>query len=201
MIKINLIEKKKPFRIPVVIGIDLNKVNIFGWIMVAILWQLPEYVLPDYFKEELAAKDQELIVKKKEVNNLKKDTEGNEILKRELQAYEEKFKEVNILEKNVQKIIDTKTSPLQILLHIAKQIPEDMWFDSIVIKDRKIKINGRSTNFTSLGNFVGNANNSIFFNKSLNLISSDSKEEDINGDGVPERYEVFVIEGTIDRFE
>jgi Tfp pilus assembly protein PilN len=196
MIEINLIQQKKPFRLPVVLGIDLAAINIKAVIFVFVLYKVSYGYLAAEWKQQY--KSEEIQVKKlqKQLQNLKKETRGNESIKAMLDAFDKQVDNLKQRTSQVEKVINMKNNPKMLLERLARDVPKDVWFESVkLLADSKISINGRSASYKSIGNFITSANDSAFFGKTLGLISSDTKTEVLDGQQV--RVENFIVEGKI----
>ena len=88
MIQVNLLEQKKPLKMPVVMGVDLANLNIKALVVVCILFYVPDYTLKPTWEQEL--KDQGVQVEKlqKKLNKLNKSVKGHAVIKKQLAAFE-----------------------------------------------------------------------------------------------------------------
>ena len=55
MIEVNLIEKKKVSKLPVVLGVDLNNLNFKMLVLAFIVYYAPDFYLTDQWQQEKAA--------------------------------------------------------------------------------------------------------------------------------------------------
>lgn len=196
MIEINLLEKKNTFKAPVVLGIDLGKLPWKSIIISYLIATQPMGYLQDYFKEQQVEKKQEAQALTKRLKKLKLDLKKNQGIKDQLTAFNKQIEKLKQRSAQVDKIIDLKTNPRYLLEKVARSTPDDLWFDELIINDRnEVTIKGASDSYRSIGLFIAKANESAFFNKSLQL--KDSKTEEVEEKGVKFRQESFVIEGKI----
>jgi len=196
MIEINLIQQKKPFKLPVILGIDLALINIKAVVVVFILYKVSFSYLTASWKKQY--EQEEIQVKKlqQKLQGLKKETRGNESIKAMLDAFDKQVESLKERSVQVEKVINLKNNPKMLLERLARDIPEDVWFESIKLTpDNKISVDGRSGSYKSIGSFITNANDSAFFGKTLGLISSDTKQEKFDGQQV--RIESFKVEGKV----
>ncbi len=198
MIETNLSISHKPTELPVVAGVDLNLVNIKLVVIVIVIgFFLPDMLITPTWQSDLS--DIQNQVKTLNVENQKLTKEKSkyryiEDQIKELQSQETRLKErLNV----VRSIIKTRRTPLNILLYLAKNIPEDLWITKLEIKQDKFILDGKSLSFSSVGKFVGSLRNSIFFNKDLKMSSTKSEEDQKTG----VRLETFGITASIARFE
>ena len=60
MIELNLLEKKKPLVLPVVLGIDLNKIDIKMLGIAIVIYYLPSIVISSLYEEKFADAENKL---------------------------------------------------------------------------------------------------------------------------------------------
>jgi len=200
MIEINLIEQRKTFQMPTVLGVDLGELNIKALVVAVIIMYIPDLFLPDFFQEQMAVVDGRLNVVDTKIREINKEIKANENVKKKLDAFNSQVEKLKERSRQVDQIIKTRTNPKKILERVARNIPEDVWLDKIEIKqDRTIELLGGATSYKSIGDFISLANESTFFGNSLTLAKSSTKKE---GRGNKEtRIESFVIKGKIETFD
>lgn len=199
MIKINLIEQKKPLKIPVVMGIDVTKIN-FKWLIFAfIIYKLPpNFVFPRFETTQKNLRDSITEIRSKNSKLLKKLGE-NKDLQKQITETEKKIQELKIKTKQIENILKIKTNPMPALERVAKDIPNDLWLVSLSLNDSsKFSMTGFSYSFRSISNFISLANDSKFFNRSLGV--SDSKTLVETYKGQKRRVESFAIVGRMNVF-
>ena len=188
----------KPLELPTIMGVNLNEVNLKMVAIVVIAGLLlPSYTLTPIWDAELVDIREGMKGYQEEQKTL--DAEIKTLKHVEEQINDLKSQEDRLKEKLnvVRKIIKTRKTPINILMYIAKNIPDDLWLSSIEIEQNKFKLEGKSLSFTSVGKFVGALRSSIFFNKDLRMSATKAKEEKETG----VRLETFGITATIGRFE
>ncbi len=200
MIEINLLEQKKQFKMPSVLGIDFSQVNI-KMIGFAILFAyIPEIFIVDHFDSQGKELDELIKTKNKALTKLKKDLRGSKAVQKKLKAFNLQVKKLKDRSVLVDKIFAQKTNPKKVLEKIARSVPDDLWFTTIVIKeDKSVEIKGAANSYKSIGNFISFANDSAFFSSTLVMADSKTATEKV---GTREtRIETFEIKGKILTFD
>ena len=78
--------------------------------------------------------------------------------------------------KAVNEVLKLKKNPVNLLLYISKNISTDLWIDKLSItKGGTLEIQGGSNSYKSIGVFIESLNQSIFFDKSIKLIKSQTQ--------------------------
>jgi len=195
MIKINLLPSKKSAGLPVVLGMDLNLVN-FKLLLVAMLLNALPGFIKDYWNGEIKTVNEELQAKNNELAALNVKLGGEDSIQKMIDAFT--IQETKLKERLgvVKTILKTKKNPSKILYYIAQNIPDDLWLTSVQLNDVNISIKGESISYKSIGLFIENLKNSIFFDKSIRLASSQTKKDNESG----KRTEEFEISGIITKF-
>ena len=176
-------------------GIDLATINYKMIILTVLLSYVPDWILYPDWNKELEEKKIEVTSLQKEENTLrKKITDQNDIQKK-LDAYNKQIEVLKARSSQVEKIIDKRSNPKDSLERLGRDIPEDMWFNSLAINDSQIEILGSSYNFKSISDFITKVNSSIYYNKSLEVV--DSKTGVMEYFGKTKRIESFKLKGTI----
>ena len=141
MIELNLIQQKKPFRLPVVLGIDLAVVNIKAVVLVIILYKFSFAYLTSEWKKQYEREEIQVRKLSKQLANLKKETRGNESIKAMLDAFDKQVEGLKERTAQGEKVINMKNNPKMLLERLARDVPEDAWFEDIKITlDNKITI-------------------------------------------------------------
>ena len=205
MIKINLIEQKRAVNVTNIGGIDLTKVSVIGWVAAAAIY----FIGPSYFDSEWkqlrSIEEDKIKERKATLKQLNKKVRENQVLKEKLDAFNRREQLLKEREAQVEEIIKRRTNPMKLLLHLARNIPEDLWVDIIHIDGNQIKIEGESISYKSIGKFLNAANNSIYFNRQLKIAGVSTKQSKKKGKDSAAykkvRTEAFKIDGKIARFE
>jgi Tfp pilus assembly protein PilN len=199
MIKINLLEKKKPFRLPVVMGVDLNEVKIKPLIATYLLSLVVDAYVTPTFTEGIDAIQAENTKLNKELKKHKREVGQNSQHNQLLQEYEKQITKLKDREVQVAAIIEQKTNPKNILLAISKITPEGLWLDSLSISEgSKITIQGSALKFNDIKRFVKKANELAFFGGTV--VTQDVKPDKAKVNGREFRLQKFSIEATISSY-
>jgi hypothetical protein len=199
MIEINLIEKKKSFKAPVILGVDIAKLN---WKMFIIIYLVFQFV-PDEINKRWEKEREEETKKfgeiQRKLKKLRKTIELNATVKEKLNAFNSQLSKLEKRSDQVDEIIKQRTNPKEIFEKVARNTPDDLWFEKINISERKIVIEGGSQSFESIGRFISKINETPYFEGSLKMVDSKTISEKIKGQEI--RSESFKIEGAIKVFD
>jgi|GEM_PF-603497 len=196
MIEINLLEKKKAFKAPVVLGIDFAKLPWKAIIISSLFAKYPVDFAKDYFKELQAEKNKVALDLNNELKKLQVDLRKNQNIKDQLMAFNRQIERLKQRSEQVDKIIKEKTNPRYLLEKVARSAPDDLWLNLLQITDQnEVIINGGAETYRSIGEFLVDVNQSIFFGRTLKLAESKTEEEKFQG--VDFRVEQFEIKGEV----
>ncbi|MGK0367468.1 MAG: Tfp pilus assembly protein PilN [Thermoproteota archaeon] len=177
MIKINLLVGKKPVDITNVGGFDLSKLSLRMMIFALILFYVPDFFVYDFLEEELKTKDSQIKLVAKEQKKLN-------VKVRSLKKIERQIKALEILEKKlhqklgvVKEILKIRSNPMNILLYVSKNIPENLWLIDITFENNTVRFKGQSKSFKNIGIFIENLKSSIFFRKDTKLLGTNPNVE------------------------
>ncbi|EQC43343.1 PilN domain-containing protein [Bacteriovorax sp. Seq25_V] len=199
MIEINLLEKKKPFKLPVVLGVDLNEVNIKPIVIAYILTIIVDAYVRPAIGEDVTDLKMQLESLNAETKKIKTFLNKNKSLADMLTEFGKQIEKLKDREKQVKTIIDMRTNPKNIVSAITKIIPEDMWFDSFEINSKnEVKIEGGAISYRSVGEFITKANELEFFGGSILIRNSVTKEITINSSEY--RVQSYSLEGKVTSF-
>ncbi len=199
MIKINLVEKKKTFIAPVVLGFDFSNFPIKLVILALLATQIPL----NFFESYLVGVGVEAQVAteslRKEQKELKKQIKKNKKISERLSTFNVKLETLKKRGEQVDLIIKTRTNPRHLLEKIARLAPEKLWLNKLTISEnRMIQIEGAADTYRSIGTLIKGLNETAFFNKGLQLKDSKTVTEEVGR--YKYRTESFVIEGKINAF-
>jgi Tfp pilus assembly protein PilN len=197
MIEINLIVGKKPFKMPTLMGIDLAILNLKMLAVAILISFIPGMFLEGGREEEITAANDEISTLQSSINKLEKKADENKTIQEQIDALNRQEKKLAERLGVVKEIIKLKKNPMSVLLYIAKNIPEDVWINSLELVDNTIVIRGAALSYKDIGVFVEILKNAVFFNKDMGMRNSKTVEAK---DGMP-RVEEFELGGTIARFE
>lgn len=200
MIELNLLEKKRPVRLPVVLGIDLNDINFKMLGLAFVFYYIPEIFVRDYFDSQLA-QDQEVISQLSAKSaSLNEENSKNANIKNQLDAYNKQVEKLKSRSTQVDEILKIRTNPKKVLEKLARSIPDDLWIDSLKIDENKeIVILGGAYAPRSIGEFITVMNDSPFFANSITPTKQENKQDTL--DGVMSNYETFELKGRIENYE
>ena len=196
MIELNLLEKKKPLVLPSVLGIDLNTLNLKMIAVAIFVYYLPGPIINFMYEDKIIAVEAE-IAQATEVNKkLTQTISKNEDVKTQVQVYKEQVVRLQQRSTQVDEILKSRTNPKKVLEKIARSIPEDVWFESLIINDKnEISIQGGAFNPRAIGDFITNINDSPYFGGSIVPSIQENRNEVMEGVSTP--YEYFELKGKI----
>lgn len=200
MIEVNLIEKKKSGKPVVVLGVDVRTINFKMFGLAIALYYIPKNYLASIWNEEIRQLNHQIEVLDAKVKTVSEDLKSFENVKKELEAYNAQIERLRGRSDQVDKILKEKTSPKRLLEFVARSVPDDLWFNELVIKeDRTFELKGEAESYKSIGDFVSSLNETPYFRNSINLANSETKTE-IDG-GREIRTESFEVIGRVESFE
>lgn len=200
MIELNLLEKKQPFRLPVVLGVDLNEMNFKMLGVAMFIYYVPEIFVHSHFEDQLKLEDDTLQGIVSETKKIEVEIGKNTNVKSQLEAYNKQVEKLKARSAQVDEILKIRTNPKKILEKIARSIPEDLWFDQLKINEKsEMIVTGGAYSPRSIGEFITIINDSPFFGNSITPVKQENKQETL--DGVPTNYEVFELKGKIKNYD
>lgn len=200
MIELNLLEKKQPFVLPTVLGIDLNIVNLKMLGVAMVIYYLPGTVNSIMFEEKTNELQEQINLVTSQNNKLNQEIEKDSDIKNQVDAYKSQVTRLQKRSTQVDEILKNRTNPKKILEKIARSIPEDVWFNSMVINDKnEIMIKGGAYTPRSIGEFISVINDSPYFGGSITPTMQENKKETI--DGIATNYESYELKGKIINYD
>jgi hypothetical protein len=199
MIKINLVEKKKSFVAPVVLGVDLSTFPYKKVLLVIIFTQMPLSYFEGYL-EDLNAQSKETINSLiNEKKKLRREIRKNKKIAKQLDHFNKKIENLKKRGEQVELILKSRTNPRHLLEKIARLTPTKLWLDKLkVYSNKKIQMEGGAEDYRSIGELIKNLNESPFFDGELQIKESKTVTEKIKNRSF--RIESFEIEGKIKSF-
>jgi hypothetical protein len=195
MIEINLLEQKKPFKLPVVMGIDLGQVNYKMLILTLLLSGVPDWFLYEDWSNEVNEKQEIVNALRAKERKLRKKIKDQKDIEQKLEAFNKQIDTLKKRSAQVEKIIRKRTNPKLALERISRDIPKDMWLSSVEIKNAQLNITGSTYSFKSISDFINKANSSIFFNRSIEVL--DTSTGVVEAFGKNYRVENFTLKGSV----
>jgi Tfp pilus assembly protein PilN len=200
MIELNLVEKKEPIKLPVVLGVDLNEMNLVLLFFAIIIWYVPQFFLEDYVESQTKEYNTSLEDMKTKMSKLQKEIGKNGQIKEMLKAYQDQVERLKTRSAQVDEVLKMRTNPKKVLEKIARSIPEDIWFNELKINNQnEIFINGGTYNNRSLGEFITIVNDSPYFAGSLTPVKQENRTENL--DGIPSAFDYFELRGKIRSYD
>jgi hypothetical protein len=200
VIELNLLEKKQPLKLPVVMGVDLNEMNLVMIVVAIIIYYVPGMFVDSYIEgknKEIVTQIEEIKSKNDELKNeIGKNTQTREMLK----AYQDQLDKLKSRSSQVDEILKIRTNPKKILEKIARSLSEDLWFETLVINAKnEIIITGGAYNSRSLGEFITLMNDTPYLGGSLTPTKQENKQDQL--DGVLTNYDIYELHGKIKNFD
>ena len=200
MIELNLLEKKQPVVLPTILGIDLNNLNLKMLGVALVIYYLPSVVVTTIYEDRTLEADEALASLTTQSNKLKAELEKDANIKNQVDAYKSQVSKLQSRSTQVDEILKTRTNPKKILEKVARSIPEDVWFNRMIINDKnEISIEGGSYTPRAVGEFITNINDSPYFGGSITPVRQENKKENL--DGVSTNYELFELKGRIINYD
>jgi Tfp pilus assembly protein PilN len=200
MIELNLLEKKEPIKLPVVMGIDLNDLNLIMLIVAMIMWYLPQMFLESYIQDEVATITQEVEGLNQKNQKLLDEIGENAKIKDILKAYQSQVERLKTRSSQVDEILKIRTNPKKILEKVARSIPDDVWFNDLRISaENEVFISGGSFNSRSLGEFITIINDSPYFAGSITPVKQENRQETLDGNLAS--YDYFEVRGKVKSYD
>jgi Tfp pilus assembly protein PilN len=196
MIKINLSLAQNQMDMSNLGGFDFTKIKyvLVGIAIVSVY--VPDFTIKTYWEEEIQSKNDELTALQGKLSEKRREVSKFADLERqikELQAQEENLGKKLVA---VKQAISLKRNPSNLLLYIAKNIPEDLWIKEMTLEESKLVIKGEALSYTGVGSFVNNLRSSVFVSDAnIKSTTSNVRESD------KRRIETFEVHFTIARLE
>ena len=196
MIKVNLSLAQNQMDISNVGGFDFTKIKFVLVGIAIVVVYVPDFTIKTYWEEEAQAKNDELAALQGKLSDKRREVSKFGDLERqikELQAQEENLGKKLVA---VKQAISLKRNPSNLLLYIAKNIPEDLWIKEMTLEESKLVIKGEALSYTGVGSFVNNLRSSVFVSDAnIKSTTSNVRESD------KRRIETFEVHFTIARLE
>lgn len=206
MIEINLLEKKKPIELPVILGVDLNKVNKKSLLIAyALYYAMTSYLVPSFKNQNKDIQDQ-IVQQRATYNKIKKDVDSYGSLTDVMDAFTKRIEELKSREALVAQVMSKKSNPYKVLRGLSGSLNDDIWFNTLTIDDKKvIKIEGESISFSSVGDFINNVKELEYFiprngfsSETFGMKELKEVQDQIYGENVT--LQSFSIEGEVQSY-
>jgi Tfp pilus assembly protein PilN len=200
MIELNLLEKKQPFVIPSILGMDFNVLNFKMLFLALVIYYSPSFVVDQVFSEKITSAQANIDKLTADNNKLKGEVGKEGDVKSQYQAYQEQVKRLQSRSTQVDEILKARTNPKKVLEKIARSIPEDVWFTELTINDSNvIGIKGGSYTPRAVGEFITTVNDSPYFGGSITPTKQENKIENLDGSATT--FELFELTGKIINYD
>lgn len=206
MIELNLLERKAPLKLPVVLGVDLNTFNFRLLFVAFIIYYVPGMFVESTMDEEIATLTQEVQDLTTKDNKLKEELGDKGDIRSQLDAYNKQVERLKERSQQVDNILKERTNPRSVLEKIARSMSDEIWIDNLVLSaNRELTIQGGAhtpqgvASYRVVGQFVNLLNDSPFFNNTVTISSQNQVEEDI--EGIKLNYDKFEVKAQVKNFD
>jgi len=93
----------------------------------------------------------------------------------QVQAFEQQKAQLQQRVVLIEQLRKSQTGPVHILDQLSRSMPPMLWLTQVKQEDTGITIDGKSTSQTGVSDFVGNLENSGYFKKSVDIITSQTE--------------------------
>lgn len=199
MIEINLIARKKKKKSHNALG-PLAKLPWKSIIVALIILYAPQFWLYPFFTGQVKEIQRIGDSDRKQLRRLTKKINQNKKVVKMLADFKKQIEILKTRRTQVEKILNQRTNPKLLLERLARNLPEDVWFEKLVIDaNRRITIDGKSASYRSIGEYLTSVNNSPFFGGKMSVVNPSTKEEMIGGQKI--RLEKFQLSAMIEVFD
>lgn len=206
MIELNLLERKAPLKLPVVLGVDLNTLNFRLLGLAFVIYYIPGMYFESAWNEEIATLNQELQTLGAQDQKLQEELGDKGDIRDQLDAYNKQVEKLKERSLQVDNILKERTNPRAVFEKIARSMSDELWFDSLSLAStRDLIITGGAytsqgaASYRVIGQFVNLLNDSPFFNGTVTISSQNQQEEEI--DGVKLMYDKFEVKAQVKNFD
>ncbi len=200
MIELNLLEKKQPFVLPSILGMDFNVINFKMMAVALVLYYAPDIVVGQMYNSKMEETQAVLDQLTSQNTKLQAEIGKDADIKSQVEAYKVQVNKLQSRSAQVDEILKTRTNPKKILEKVARSIPEDVWFNEMSINDKnEISIVGGSYTPRGVGEFIAVINDSPYFGGSITPAKQENKKEML--DGVMSSFEQFELKGKIINYD
>jgi Tfp pilus assembly protein PilN len=196
MIKVNLYPGKKPVNLTKIYGFDLLKIKWIPLFVGILLIYMPESFVLEYYTgaAQDITKEQERL--DNEAKELEQKVEESKKIQQQVDALKEQEGKLAAKLGLIKNIFDERKNPFNLLIYIAKNIPDDVWLDELILDQDNLEVKGQSYNYKSIGLFIENLKSSVFLKSDISFSQPANTTNDSN-----EKIEKFIIKSKIGKFE
>jgi hypothetical protein len=200
MIELNLLEKKKAIKIPIILGIDIRKINYMAVIISIVFYNGTPPFLLSYYTDLIHAEEAVAASLQSKNSKLEKDIKSRGSGRKELESYTTQIQNAKIRSMQIDEILKARSNPKKIFEVIARTIPEDVSFESLSIDiDDNIVITGESFSSRAIGDFISAINDTPYFGGSITPTKQENKQVTING--ALSSVDSFELKGKIKNYD
>lgn len=200
MIELNLLERKKPFAFPIVLGMDFNILNFKMMAVALVIYYMPNFVVGQMFDTKIQEAEATINQLTQENAKIKAEIAKDANIQAQVNAYKEQVTRLQSRSTQVDEILKTRTNPKKVLERIARSMPEDVWFNELSINEKnEITISGGAETPRGVGEFITTINDSPYFGGSITPAKQENKRENL--DGVLTTFEQFELKGKIINYD
>lgn len=197
MIEINLSPQAKGANLSDVGGFNFSLLNVKMVVIAFIFLYIPEGFLLSHYEGESQKIDAKITELNKEFRGINRKVKAMNQVQEKVDKLIRLEKKLNEKINVVKEIVNKRENPFKVLKYIAENIPKDVWITELSIKDRLLTIRGYSQSWKSIGDFLENLKNSIFFERNISYDKPESMENKYK----KMRVETFEIKTKITSFE
>jgi Tfp pilus assembly protein PilN len=183
MIEVNL-NKANVSQLPSIMGMDLNKLNP-KWLLVAILfYYIPGFFVAGTFSSNLNTLQGEITTMNRQLGTLRAKSNKTANIQKEIDVLNERKNKLNERLQAVREVMESRKNPYKIFSFIQKEIPAEVWFETIGMEKDIIKIEVRSKFYRKIGEFIDRLKEGVFFKNDGVRIDKYETASDKDGDTV-----------------
>jgi Tfp pilus assembly protein PilN len=196
MIEINLSPSKKTGSVTEIGGVDLSHINVKMMLIALLVWFIPGGFIEDFYDSQIAENNNKTQILNKKLRKESKKVRGMSNIQKQVDALDAQEKKLAQKLNAVKKIIGKRSNPFLFLEYVANNLPEDVWMTNLELNGNTLTIKGFSKDWKSIGSFLENMKNSIFFSKQISYTRPEGGSNEFKG----QRVEVYEIKADIVRF-
>lgn len=206
MIELNLLERKAPIKLPVVLGVDLNTFNFRLLALAFVIYYVPGMYLESTWDGEISGLQGELQTLNDQDKKLQEELGDKGDIRDQLDAYNKQVEKLKERSLQVDNILKERTNPRAVFEKIARSMSDEIWFDNLLLfANRELVISGGvytnqgGASYRVIGQFVNLLNDSPFFNGTVTISSQNQHEDEV--DGVKLNYDKFEVKAQVKNFD
>jgi type IV pilus assembly protein PilN len=107
-----------------------------------------------------------------EIASTQRETEQLRSVLEQVQQFEARRVQLEQRVSLIEQLRKGQSGPVHMLDEISRSLPEMLWLTEMVQKGNELTIGGRASNLTALSDFVGNLEQSSWFQRPVEILSS-----------------------------